>query len=65
MNVIEKLFCGHKWDIHAKSSISYEKKEVLEDTKHWSHPIIFEYAYTKTTEILLCQVCGKIKKITY
>lgn len=47
MKLFEKLFCKHKWKLHAEVSILYR------DTKD-------VYMERQT---LICEICGKIKQI--
>ena len=59
--MFKKLFCKHKWKVHNRDKILV--KELDTDTKYWYTPIW--YQYYETTEILICEECGKIKKIKY
>lgn len=56
MNLFKKLFCGHKWKKHAKTQ--YTKGSNFD-------ALIFKNKYEYTQEILICEHCGKIKKIEY
>lgn len=57
MKILKKFLCSHKWKTHAKKE--YEWNEHIEGT--WGK---FQRV-GETTEILICQECGKIKKIKY
>jgi len=57
MNLFKKLFCLHKWETHAKKE--YQWEEHIKGT--WGK---FEKV-SETTEILICEECGKIEKIKY
>jgi len=59
------IFCKHKWETHAKDRCELTKHFVVEDTKSWYYPKLDSKTVIETTEILICQKCGKIKKITY
>jgi len=58
--IITKLFCPHKWHSHAKTTKmnpmyymnTEEKLEVVQSSG-------------KTTEVLICDSCGKVKVIRY
>lgn len=49
--IVEKLFCTHKWESHAKNLYSRELNCGGREEK--------------TLEILICQKCGRIKQIMY
>lgn len=51
IKMIEKLFCTHSWKSHAKNIYRFD---YLNNNK-----------YEQTTEILICEKCGKIKQINY
>lgn len=57
MKIFEKLFCKHKWKSHSKQA---------REEHHRISPT-FEYVKTReyTLEVLICEHCGKIKKIEY
>lgn len=55
--LFEKWFCEHKWKQHAKKV--YEWEEKVYGT--WGKMI----TVSNTKEVLICQHCGKIKKIQY
>lgn len=59
MKMFQKLFCPHKWIVHAKQK--YEETN--------SSPSIHGGRVTDkisfTREVLICEKCGKIKKIEY
>ncbi len=52
MSFFTTFFCDHKWKSHAKK----EREEINADKE-----VIYEY----TMEVLICEHCGKIKKIKY
>ena len=52
MNFFKKIFCGHKWKIHAKKEYKWQQEVKQELT-------------SLTIEVLICETCGKIKKIKY
>ncbi len=49
--IIEKLFCTHSWKSHAKNL--YPSNSVNNNR------------FEQTTEVLICQKCGRIKQINY
>jgi len=51
--IIDKFLCLHLWKSHAKVQTSW-----IEDLKEVQTNI-------HTTEILICEYCGKIKKLEY
>lgn len=51
MNIFKKWFCSHKWKSHSK-----QERQLLVD-----NVVIRDYIL----EILICENCGKIKKIKY
>lgn len=57
--MIFSLFCKHKWKGHSKKTTSVSTTEVVSETK------IQEHTYHNTTEILICEKCGKIKRLQY
>lgn len=61
-SLFEKWFCKHKWISHHKQAY---KREIFE---RWQYEK--EYRPTGVTketteEVLICEKCGKIKKIEY
>lgn len=65
MNIFKKLFCDHKWKSYKKSFHEWETEEIVPGTKRWYKPRIQIQRYTETTEILICEKCGKIEKVKY
>lgn len=55
MGFVKKFLCAHKWKFH-------DKKEVIR-TKIYVNG--YKEVDNLTTEILICDNCGKIKKILY
>lgn len=60
--LFEKLFCKHKWKTHYKREVS--------STTHIKNLMGDGYNNTGITkdftrEVLICETCGKIKKIEY
>jgi len=53
MGLFKKLFCNHKWKIHAKKEYEWEER--------FKGDIVI---VSQTVEILMCE-CGKIRKIRY
>lgn len=49
--ILDKLFCTHKWNSHAKNLYSNQLNNGGREEK--------------TLEILICDKCGKIKQINY
>ena len=64
-DVISKFFCHHKWKTHSKEKVKWDELELVEGTELWLNPITQKKQYCETTEILICECCGKIKKLTY
>ena len=64
-DILSKLFCHHKWKTHSKDKSTWTEMELVEGTEHWLNPITRQKKYTETTEILICECCGDIKKLTY
>lgn len=50
--ILEKLLCNHVWKNHAKTTSNLLQGYRVEGT-------------ISTTEILICEKCGRIKKIVY
>tara|TARA_R110002020_G_scaffold465503_1_gene686952 strand:+ start:1227 stop:1403 length:177 start_codon:yes stop_codon:yes gene_type:complete len=57
VSFFKKLFCEHKWKVHAKKEYRWDEK--VDGT--WDKV----ETVSKTYEILICEKCGKIKKIIY
>ncbi len=57
MNFIKRLWCNHKWKLHAKKE--YKWTEKVEGT--WDRLTNI----SETHEVLICEKCGAIKKIKY
>lgn len=57
MNFLKKIFCGHQWISHNKTS----------RTESYRIPNTMEYVKTRdyTKEVSICKICGKIKQIEY
>lgn len=63
MCIFKKWACLHTWKTHAK------KEDISENIYHWNSydekyeetPLVEVY----TIEVLICEKCGKIKKIKY
>lgn len=47
------MFCSHKWKSHTKKSYEWNEKGDMINT------------VSNTIEVLICEECGKIKKIKY
>lgn len=60
MNIFKKLFCLHKWKSHAQQKYTAKQYSIRNN-------IYFENGITKNfnREILICNICGKIKQIEY
>lgn len=65
MGILKQMFCGHKWKGYAKREYRWEKKEVVEGTEGWAVPDFKVQLYSETVEVIVCEKCGKIKKIRY
>lgn len=50
--ILEKLLCNHKWIDHAK-------------VERECAPSFINGRIESTTEILICEKCGRIKKLIY
>lgn len=59
------LFCKHKWITHAKEKYEWKEKEPVRGTEHWFAPMFVEIEYSKVEEVIICEKCGKIKKLIY
>ena len=53
--LFEKWLCKHKWKCHSKKQI----------TEKYYNIIVGNRTDIITTEILICEHCGKIEKIQY
>ena len=60
MTVLNKIFCSHKWIIHIKKNFTTEMF-----TKQYGEYKGTGVTRDMTTEVLICEKCGKIKKIEY
>lgn len=58
-----KLCCRHKWKSHAKVEREWTQVEQISLTSPF--PQVHEVGYSETTEVLICEKCGKIRTITY
>ncbi len=56
MRLFKKMFCSHKWKLHAKKEYRWEEENPFDGETH---------TYSNTYEVLICENCGKIKKIRY
>lgn len=65
LQIIKKLFCMHQWKTHAKETYEWTEKEVVEGTMLWPQPLIQDKSYQDTVEILICEKCGDVKKLSY
>ncbi len=63
--IFEKLFCKHKWKTHIKKEYEWEETQIVDGTKMWYKPVIEVQIKSETTEVLICESCGKIKVIEY
>ncbi len=63
--MIKKLFCRHVWKTHAKKVYTWEETLPVEGTAHWFKPKFNNYKISETREVLICEKCGKIHKVTY
>ena len=60
LRIMDKFFCLHKWNTHAKKEIEWETEQ-----KSLNPNTILSIKHQQTTEILVCEGCGKIKNIEY
>lgn len=60
--MIRQLFCAHKWQSHSKEKKSSEIfiRNIIGDNYNPTGIV-----QNVTVEVLVCQKCGKIKKIKY
>lgn len=63
--IIDKLFCKHKWKTHNKVKYNWVEKVPLRGTEYYYLPQYQEQKFSEITEILICDNCGKVKKIDY
>lgn len=56
------LFCSHKWKVHAEKQIAFPSLIILKTNAQVER--IVDQTDT-TTQILLCEKCGTIVKITF
>jgi hypothetical protein len=57
MSIFATIFCKHKWKTHTKKV--YEWYEKIDGS--WDKTQLV----SETIEILICDKCGKLKKIKY
>lgn len=60
LRIMDKFFCLHKWTTHAKIKIEWETEQ-----KGMAPNTIRMIKHEQTTEILVCEGCGKIKNLEY
>lgn len=66
MNIFKKLFCSHSsYKTHVKDVREWTRIELVDGTQHWYRPIRERVNYSETTEILICEHCGKIVTLKY
>lgn len=63
--LLDKLFCKHEWKSHVKETYNWSTTELVKGTEHYFHPKLDVIENSETVEVLICQKCGKIHKITY
>lgn len=63
--MFKKLFCKHKWKTHAKDVHEWNDLNIVNGTDAWFNPALVGQKKRRTTEILICEECGAIKKIIY
>ncbi len=63
--LIDKFLCLHQWKTHTKEVYEWTETKVDPTTQFWTQPLINTTEYKETTEVLICEKCGKIKKIEY
>lgn len=59
--IFPQLFCKHKWKTHFKGKFQEEKMIMHPIGSASSTGITHDF----TKEVLICEKCGKIKKIEY
>lgn len=60
-----KLFCSHKWRTHTKKKYEWDEESIVSGTELWHQPKFKIQSYGNTVEVLICEHCGRVKKITY
>ncbi len=65
LNLFKKWFCLHSWKTHAKEKYEWKEIEATKGTSHWYDPKWQEQEYSEVVEILICEKCGKINKVSY
>lgn len=65
MSRLTAMFCNHKYKLHNKVTRQWEDKRLVDGTEMDYHPVIKTIQIIETTEILICEKCGDIKKIKY
>lgn len=60
MNIFKKIFCGHKWVMHHRERNEVQTFKITMDYERPIGPV-----HQQTTEILICDKCGKIKILEY
>ena len=60
LRIMDKFFCLHEWTTHAKKETTWETEQ-----KGMAPNTIRMIRHEQTTEILVCEGCGKIKKLEY
>lgn len=59
------LFCKHSYNSIAKEEYNWDEPQIVKGTEHWFTPKFEKHNISETVEILLCNKCGKTKKIRY
>ena len=59
------LFCAHSYVSLSKKEYNWSEQVLDKDTTHYLYPKYNLVQVSSTTEVLLCEKCGKIKKIKY
>lgn len=65
MGLFDKLLCKHKWKSHSKKVYKWDETQVVQGTEHWRYPKTEIQEIEETVEVLICENCGKVKKIKY
>jgi len=63
--IIDKLFCSHKWNSHGKEIYESSHEEMVYETRYWGNPEFQTIQSREIREILICEKCGRVKKIQY
>lgn len=63
--LIDKLFCLHQWKTHTKEVYEWTESEIDVNSTYMLNPLINTFEYKETVEVLICEKCGKIKKVVY